>query len=266
MKKIFTLIELLVVIAIIAILASMLLPALNQARDKAKSISCHSNLKQIGVLVGMYANDWQSYTPGVTYIDLSGNTSDSSVPFWKMAQAGYYDMQKLTEMTTKTIFFCPATGAEKRELTDPVNWRGEAYNDNARAKLVYGSYGVAGYVLGSSISGSLSTTQGKAGMLPKINLFKEPSQKVAFCDSLMSYDGRSCNGRMGNTAFAWWGASDWLNTNGVPRMSTRHSLDRFNTSFLDGHTDQVRLYGDSDDAMKKMFPGSLRGSSNSALK
>ena len=62
-KQKFTLIELLVVIAIIAILAALLLPALNKARLSSKNISCVNNLKQLGLLCFQYAGDYNGFAP-----------------------------------------------------------------------------------------------------------------------------------------------------------------------------------------------------------
>lgn len=71
-KRNFSLIELLVVIAIIAILTGILLPALNSARKKAKSVACINNLKTCALKMNFYADDWEDFLPAVS--DSDGRT------------------------------------------------------------------------------------------------------------------------------------------------------------------------------------------------
>jgi len=228
----FTLIELLVVIAIIAILAAILMPALQQARERARSTSCPANIRQIGMGESAYASDnrdqlhgWAMY--GVYLKKL--NVKMAAAVGWTVF---LWNADYLPEPgSDKAIFFCQGQQSipdneysANGNVADPFH---KNNNYSANADLM------------PSFAGG-PDKDGKAVLCNQTTRIKQPSKKLLFTDGLQRYNNGNIVEKQCSQSFAEGGSvHSYSPTAKWGRFTFPHS-GGINSAFVDGHAGWVR--------------------------
>jgi len=197
----FTLIELLVVIAIIAILAAILFPVFAKAREKAKQSSCSSNLKQLGLAMIQYSQDYDELYPGIR-----GSSGAGSVPTYKVMEPYMKNAQM---------------------LVDP---------SNATALIGY----TYSFTLGGGSAPISSSQVPLPAQTPAFACAKgttDPNQTLIFIIRAGGTCGHQCR-RLNNSALPY---SGWAEDNNVARIKADRHNDGANYTFVDGHVKWIHF-------------------------
>ena len=235
LRKGFTLIELLVVIAIIAILAGMLLPVLGQAKEKARSISCVNNMKQISLARLMYVDDYNSsiLPEHISYADPANGVL---FPYTVWASA----LPALGYFKSTAIYVCPSrseAGGEnyRSHLLDGTtnDFGGGIGNTNFPTATwaplwVYLDYGVNLELMSSfPTDGPLAVLQENPCKSHKISDITTPSSTIDIIESRWNQDENGCSfvvsdGSLNSLLF-------WPS----------HEGKKCNSAFVDGHVETI---------------------------
>lgn len=229
-KSGFTLIELLVVIAIIAILAAILFPVFSRARENARRSSCQSNLKQIGLGMAQYVQDYDERYPRVG----GKNAFNYYSPSWRIAVFPY--------VKSTQIYVCPSN-TDNRTIADPPNaaavtasplwWSGlnVGVDPNFSQPTINVSYSMNRHFGGQDTTADATQSGDATSPATHMNQVDKPSQKILVTEA--RHAGH-VGDRFADINDDWSYQASW-----APGLYSKH-LSTVNCLFGDGHVKAMR--------------------------
>ena len=207
----FTLLELLVVVAIIGLLSAILFPVFSRVRENARRTTCESNLKQIGLAMVQYTQDFDETLPG-------GDPSSTFLCKEEPNGISVNCLQLLNPYIKNTqVWACPSNSYSSMEM----DWGNTFYsNPDPRA----------------SYSGNYQIFARRFGAPHPISFILQPSEKLLITDTVTFANGSGVNGASDSCL----GYDNWNSTNGFPVNGFAGHMGTMNVLFCDGHVKAER--------------------------